>query len=804
MDQTPVMRLDPALVGPRCIGSTLPRVEDDPLLTGRAEYVADIALPGAVEMAVLRSPVAHARILRIDATAALRLPGVHLVVTADDLAGVEPFPDFVTWTRPVGHYPLAQDRVRHVGAPVAAVVARDRYVAEDALELIEVSYEELPAVTSIAQALAVGAPRLYEDWPDNLITNVTMPPDPELEAVFASSRVVRRAYTTHRHGPVPMETRGVVAEDRRGQLTVYVSHQTPHILRTMLHYVLGIAERDLRVVVPTVGGAFGCKTHVYPEDVLVPWLARKLRRPVRWIEDRAEHMVATNHAREQLHEMEAAIDDDGRIKALRCRLVQDIGSGQIWYTGVGPTFVSASVFTGPYTIPLGQVTVQAVVTNKTPSGAYRGFGTPEMVFALECLVEDIADEVGVDPIELRRAMLLAPENLPWVNPAGTIIDSGSHREAFERAVTLVQAAKAKASARFAHNPTVRVGSGIATFLEGTIPSAFGSTGHWLAQDSAAIRVEPDGSVVVAVGVTTTGQGTPTMVATLTADLLGVPRDQVKVEIGDTATCPYGLGGWGSRSTAVAAGAIEKAAAVLRAKAVRIASHLLEASPGDVVVEGGVFHIRGSRQPSVPWSTVATVATIRLMDLPDGEEPGLEAHAVYDPPTLQHTPDERGRMNGVAGVVNATHGAVVKVDLETGQVELLDFVVVHDCGRLINPVIVDGQVHGGVAQGIGGTLYEQFAYSDEGQPLATTFIDYLIPTASEIPAITVEHIETPSPSMPFGVKGIGENGTIGPPAAITIAVMNALREFGVRLSSTPITPPRIQAALQAALQAARQR
>lgn len=790
------MMLDPALARPMFIGSDTPRIEDDVLLSGRGEYIADIVLPGALEMAVARSTVAHARITRLDVSAARSLPGVHLVVTAEDLEGVAPYPDFIEVNRPVKQFALARDRVWHVGQAIAVVVADNRYVAEDALELIEVDYEELPVVMSIEEATADGAPRLYDDWPDNYITNVSTPPDPELDQVFSSSRVVRGRYSMQRHTAVPMETRGVQAECRRDRLVVYTSTQSPHIVRTMLHYVLGLPERNIRVIAPDVGGAFGSKCHVYPEDVIVPWLARKLRRPVRWIEDRAEHMVSTTHAREQIHEMEAAIDDDGTIKALRCRLVQDVGSAQVWFPGTNTTFVSSSVAPGPYRIPLCAVTVQCVVTNKTPSGAYRGFGVPEMVFAHELLVEDIAREVGVDSIELRRKMLVRAEDLPYTMATGTVIDSGSHFEAFERAVEFVGEAEARARARYADESNVRIGSAIATFVEGTVPTYFATTGHWTSQDSATVRVDADGSVTVAVGTSTTGQGVPTMIATFAADCLGVPRDQVSVVIGDTDACPYGLGGWGSRSTAVMGGAIRKAADVVRSKALRIASHMLEAAPDDVVVENGEFHVRGSQTPSVSWAQVATTANIRVMDLPEGEEPNLEATAVHDFATLDHVPDERGRMNGAVGVVNATHGGVVKVDVETGEIEILDLIVVHDCGPLINPIIVTGQVHGGVAQGVGGALYEHLAYSAEGQPLATTFMDYLLPTATEVPAMVVEHFESPSPQTPFGVKGAGEGGTIGPAAVLATAVSNALQEFGVRIDATPITPAGVRAAIRA--------
>ncbi len=783
----------PELAGrPNYVGARVDRVEDDRLLTGRGAFVADLSLPGMAEMAVLRSQTAHARITAIRTEAARSLPHVVFVVTGQDLTDVKPFPDFFDHVRPVAAFPMCRDRIRYVGAPVAAVVAEDRYLAEDGLEALEVDYEDLPSLGSVEAALAEGAPVLYEGWPDNRMMDVPGNDPPTRAAFAAAFRVVAGRYSIQRHAAIPIETRGSLAEFRNGRLTLWTGAQSPHITRTMLSYVLPIAERDIRVVAPDVGGGFGSKCHVYPEDVLVSWLAMKLRRPVRWIEDRAEHMVATVHSRDHVIELEAAVEEDGRITAMRSYVVQDVGAeDNVWFPGINVSFVAAGHLTGPYRIPHAENRVTCVVTNKTPAGAFRGFGIPEAVFAHERLVEKVAKEVETDPIELRRTMLLTGEDLPYVTATGGVYDSGSFREAFDRAVELGREAEARARARFDADDSVRVGMGVATYAEGTAPTYFGTTGHWTAHDAAAVRVEPDGSVVVSVGVTTTGQGTTTMVATLTADALGVSRDNVTVQIGDTDLCPYGLGGWGSRSTVIGGGAVLKAAASVRQKILRIAGHLLEADPEDLVVELGSVHVKGSDRPALSLAEIATIATVRTLDLPPDIEPGLHASATYEPPGLDHRPDERGRMNGAAAWANATHAAVVKVDVETGAVEILDYIVTHDCGPIINPLIVDGQVHGGVAQGIGGTLYEHLAYSEEGQPLATSFMDYLIPAATEIPQLTVEHFETPAPNMPLGVKGVGEGGIIGAPAAIGNAIEHALHEFGVEITSTPFTPAAIR-------------
>lgn len=778
----------PAFVGVRGV-----RLEDDRLLTGAGHYLADVRIEGVAEVTFVRSQIAHGRIREARLDAARQVEGVLAVVAAPDLTGVSPFPDFIAHARPVKTFPLFGERIRYVGAPLVAVVAEDRYRAEDGAELVEIDYEDFPAVASIDAALAPDATRLFDEWPDNRMVDVRRS-NPDVDHALASGRVVRGTYRSHRHTGVPLETRGVLAEFRDGRLTVWTSTQNPHIERTTLSYVLGLPEGSIRVIAPDVGGGFGSKTHVYPEDAVVPWLAMLLNRPVRWIEDRLEHMVSACHAREQAHEMEAAVADDGTISALRCRIVCDVGSGEIFPPGINTSFVSSSVFTGPYRIPVGDVSVSCVVTNKTPSGAYRGFGIPEMCFALERLVEKAARTAGSDPVETRRKMLLRPEDLPYTLPSGARIDSGSHLEAFERAVELGRAALDRARARFGDDPATRVGVGYASYVEGVAPTYFGTSGHWTSHDSCTLRVEPDGSVVVSVGVSTAGQGLRTMVATLAADALGVPIEDVTVIMGDTDLCPYGLGGWGSRSTVIGGGAILKAAGQVRDKILRIGAHLLEAAPEDLVLQDGRVSIVGSDR-GVSLAEVSTVAQIRTVDLPPGVEPGLEVTTTYDPPGLQHRPDEHGRMNGAATYTNATHAAVVKVDIDTGVVEILDYIVAHDCGTLINPVIVDGQVHGGVAQGIGGALYENLAYTPEGQPLAASFMDYLLPSATEIPEMLVEHFESPAPEMPLGVKGAGEAGTIGPPAALANAVASALEEFGVDITETPITPALVRRLLR---------
>lgn len=778
---------------PTLLGVRVPRIEDDRLVTGRGRYVADVVLPGMVEAAFVRSEVPHARVRGVATSAALDSPGVCAAFGGSDL-DIPAVPDPMPWVRPVQHFPLARDRVRYVGCPLAVVVADDRYLAEDAAELVDVDLEPLPTVDTVDAALAADAPLLYPEWSDNLLLSLA-PENPAVDEAFGRLRVIGGTYTTHRHAAVPMEPRGVVAEYQDGRLSVWTSTQAAYMVRSMLSAVLGLPERDIRVITPDVGGGFGQKNEIYPEDYVIPWLAMRLRRPVRWIEDRHEHLITACHARDMRIELSAAVRDDGTIEALRGRIRTDLGSGELFPAGFGPSLVAVGSLCGPYRIPHQCVAVQGVVTNKTPLGAYRGFGMPEGTFAIERLVDKIGRELGIDPLELRRRMIIEPHELPYETAAGARLDSGSHREAFDRAVEIGERLLAAERERAA--PGAHLGVGYATYIEGVAASAFSITGSWSGQDSADVRFDADGGVTVAVGISAMGQGAHTMVATLVAEELGLPIDQVRVVMGDTDTAPFGLGSWASRSAVVAGGAIAQAAEVLRRKGTEIAAHLLEAAPDDLELADGGFQVRGSPGSSVSWAQVARVALTRTFELPPGVEPGLDARASYEPPGMDHAPRPDGKMNASATYTNATHAAVVEVDAATGVVRVVRYAVVHDCGRVINPLTVAGQIHGGVAQGIGGTLYEQLPYND-GQPLATTFMDYVLPTACEIPDIETEELSSPAPETPFGIKGVGEAGIIGPPAAIVRAVEHALEPLGVAdIDTTPLTPSAVRRLIEEA-------
>ena len=786
----------PVTARPTHIGAQVARVEDDRLLSGGARFAADIALPGMVEAAFYRSPLPHARIVGVGIGDALDVPGVSGPFTARDMTDVSPYPDFDEHARPVGIFPLARERVRYAGAPIAVMVAEDRYRAEDACDLLDVDLDPLDPVATTDAALTPGAPLLYPDWPDNLV--VDFPVDnPDANAEFDGRMTVSGRYEVRRHTGVPMETRGVVAEYREGRLTVWSTTQFPHIARTMLSYCLPLDENDIRVIVPDVGGGFGVKAEFYPEEVTIPWLAMRLGRPVRWIEDRREHLLATCHARDLVLDLEAAVDEDGRFRAVRGMAVQDMGAGEMYPFGYSPAYTAIGHITGAYRIPHQSVGLLAVVTNKTPCGAYRGFGIPEATFAIERLMDKAADRLGIGRNEIRRRNLIGQDDIPYTTSAGAIVDSGSHREAFEETVRVTAERAEHWRAAMGDDPRIRVGSGVVNYIEGVTPSYFMTTGHWTAFDSCSVRVNPDGTVVVSVGVSTSGQGLESMLTTLTAEALGVRREQVRVVMGDTDRTPYGLGSWGSRSTNVASGALRIASDLLLDKATRIAAHLLEASPEDIEAHDGALSVRGSPGASVTWQQVATAANIRTVDLPKGVEPGLEASATYEPPGIEHFPDEFGRVNAAATYTNASHAAVVSVDTGTGQIKMLEYIVAHDCGTVINPQIVRGQVVGGVAQGIGGALLEQLHYDEWGNPQSTSFLDYHLPGATEIPTMQVLHFESPAPAMPWGAKGAGEAGIIGPGPAIAAAVEDALSGKGIaEITRTPITAPYVLSLLPA--------
>jgi carbon-monoxide dehydrogenase large subunit len=753
---------------------------------GRARFMGDLRLPGLLSVAFLRSPHAHARIVEIDARGALALPGVECVVTGADLAGS---------TRAVraemnvpgykvsGWPALAQGKVRFVGEPVVAVVASDRYRAEDALDAIRVIYDPLPAVTEAEASMRPGAPRLHEELTDNVLFHAHFEKGGVESALESAEIRLRETFRHARCTSAPMESRGVMAalDPLDGLLTVWASTQTPHLLRSGLAEALGLPESGLRVLCPSVGGGFGPKMHLYPEDIVVAELARRLRRPVRWLEDRRENLLASAQARDHVNHIEVGARGDGTIVAVKSTLICDVGAYSVYpVTASLEPGTAAGILPGPYRFAALAYDAYAVATNKCPAGAYRGVGMALGTFVRERAVDMLARQTGLDPAEVRRRNLVDVTELPFATASGLVIDSGDPKASLERALAAVDYARLRSEPRTTASGKWR-GVGICAYTEFTGMGAGTFRRRGMVQvaghDAATVRIEPTGEVRAFVSAATQGQGHATTFAQIVADELGVDLDAVTIVEGDTERCPYGSGSFASRSMVASGGALVLAARVVRAKIARIAGHMLEAAPDDLTIEGGTIAVRGAPGRVLTVTDVARLAYRPASGtLPEGVDPALEATHYYDPPP--------------ATFANGTHLAVVDVDPETGEVEIVRYVVVEDCGTMVNPTIVEGQTHGAVAQGIGNALYEDFAYDDNGQPLATSFMDYLIPGAVEVPSMEVIHMETPPAVSVSGFKGMAEGGTIGSTPAVANAVADALAPHGADVRELPLTPDRI--------------
>jgi carbon-monoxide dehydrogenase large subunit len=789
----------------RTIGARIFRNEDPRLLQGRGCFVDDINPAGVLHAAVLRSPHAHARIVSIDASRARALPGVALVLTAADLGDLnQPTPLLIpnpALTHPRTATPLAVDEVRYVGEPVALVVAESRYVAEDALDAIDVTWASLPAVASLDAARAEGAALVHADVPGNRAARLAQQVgDPG--AVFArAAHVFREQLWIERSCGSPIETRGVVAEfdARAGTLRVWDSTQAPLPIKNGLARMFGLAEFKVDVIAPDVGGGFGTKIMLfYPEEILVPAAAIRLGRPVKWIEDRREHLTAANQERGQLHDVEVAVDADGHILALRDRFVHDAGA----YTpyGIVVPLITATQLPGQYRLRHYAVEFDVVYTNTAVVTPYRGAGRPHGAFVMERVIGLIARELGLEPVEVRRRNFIQPDEFPWdvgltfQDGGPTRYDSGDYPRGLALALDTIGFGDFRARQAEARKDGRYLGLGVACYVEGTGIGPY---------EGAHVRVEPSGRVLVATGLTTQGQGHPTTFAQIAADVLGCDPTDVTVITGDTSRFNWGAGTFASRALVTSGNAIASAASKVRHKALKIAAELLEASPDDLEISDGAVRVRGAPATALTLGALATVANpiryaygkdatdaaLRLVKPRSGavlaadEEPGLEARGYYAPPS--------------ATFASGCHAAIVEVDIASGNLKILRYVVHHDCGRMVNPTIVEGQVRGGVAQGIGGAFYERIVYDPGGQPLTTSFMDFLIPTAMEVPDIEIVHTETPSPLNPLGVKGVGEAGAIPVPALIAEAIDDALAPFGVRVREMPLDPERVRALIAAA-------
>ncbi len=776
--------------GSEWVGQRLKRREDPELLTGKGWFIGDLTRPGMLHAAFLRSPHPHARIVSIDTSGAAGLSGVQAIMTGRDLPPtLRPQPVTHVFTdRATPAYALARDRVRYVGEPVAVVAAESPYIAEDALDRIEVQWEVLPSVGDVEAALADGAPRLYDDWPDNIAGVFEKEMGDVDRAIAEADVVVSERFRIQRQFACPLETRGVLAEwdPYRDELVLWSSTQILHITRDCLADVLGIPEDRIRVLVPRIGGGFGCKFHFYAEEVAIALLARQAGRPVRWIEDRLEAFVATVHARDQVIQATMAARADGTITAVVADIVGDMGA-HLHTVSYGPVWLTAVMMTNVYLIPNARVRARAVVTNKTPLGSFRGWGQPEANFVVERLVDRLAQRLGRDPGEIRRQNFVPPDRFPYKSLHHTF-DSGRYADCLDRGLELLHYPQWRRRQAEWRQRGRYIGIGMSFYVENTAlgPSRMLNAGGVLqgGYDIARVRIEPGGQVTVYTGLCEMGQGFTNGIAQICAQTRGITPEQVTVVTGDTQSCPYtGYGTGASRSAAVGGAAVMLAARRLREKIEAIAAHMLEAAVGDLVIERGRIWPRGTPARAVTMADIGRAAYLRPIELPPCMAPGLEVIETFDPP----------QMAWPYGV----NLAVVEVDVETGEVHFLDYVVVHDCGTLLNPMIVEGQLHGGVAQGIGAALWEHLRYDESGQPLTRTFMDYLIPTAAELPRFRLDHLVTPSPIIPGGMKGVGEAGIIGPPAALVNAVEDALRPFGASFTETPLTPERVLAAIQQA-------
>ncbi len=780
------------------LGQRLLRKEDPALLTGEAVFTNDMDVPGALHLAVLRSPHAHATIVSIDATAARQLDGVHAVFTGADLADQWAAPMPCAWPvtddmKNPAHYPLAVSKVTYVGDGVAAVLATTDAIAHDALELIDVEYDVLPAVIDLEAALTDDVV-IHDDIGTNV--SYTWPLVIEenegdcQKAIDDAAYVVKERYVQQRLIPMAMEPRAVVAVPAPfgGDMTLYSSTQVPHILKVMVALTLGIAEHQMRVVCPAVGGGFGSKLNVYAEELLCVQLANQLKRPVRWNEVRSENAQATIHGRAQIQDIELAADDNGKITGLRVRLIGDMGA-YLQLVTPGVPLLGAFLYGGVYEIPKAfDFSCTSVFTTMTPTDAYRGAGRPEATYAIEHAMDALARKMDIDPLELRRRNFIPKDAFPYEAYTGLVYDSGDHDKAATIAEQMIDYAALRQRQSEQNTPasTKRLGIGVSTYFEmcGLAPSRVlaslnYSAGGW---ESATVRVLPTSKIQVVTGTAPHGQGHETSWAMIAADKFGVDPADVDVLHSDTAIAPMGLDTYGSRSLPVGGVAVGMACEKVIDKAREIAAHQMEASADDLEFVGGVFKVKGSPDKEMPLAAVAFEA-FTAHDLPDGLEPNLEAQVTYDPPNFSWP--------------FGTHMCAVEVDTETGDVDVLTYVAVDDCGNKVNPLIVDGQVHGGVVQGIAQALYEEARFDDDGNLLSSTLAEYLVPAASDVPAITTGESVTPSPTNALGVKGVGEAGTIGAAPCIMNAVIDALSDLGVDDIQMPASPLNVWSALQAA-------
>jgi carbon-monoxide dehydrogenase large subunit len=764
------------------IGRAMKRVEDPRLLKGIGTYTGDVQLPGMLHACILRSPYAHARILRIDAGAARTIPGVVAVFTGADVneaCGLVPCAASIPDLKGPAHTVLADDRVYFVGHAVAVAVAADPYTARDAVDAIDVDYDPLPVVSDPEQAIESGAPLTHPELGTNVAFTHSITGGGDIEEAFRQAdRVVKHRLRHQRLTPMPIEPRACVAAHHAGEgtVTLWSATQVPHLLRTLLPAMIGVPENKLRVVAPEVGGGFGAKLNVYVEEALCCHLAMRLNAPVKWIESRRENAAATIHGRDQIGDYEVAVKNDGTILGLKARTVADLGAYNQLLTPMIPT-LTGLVLSGCYRIPAVKIDFVGVYTHKMSTDAYRGAGRPEATYTIERLMDVVARELRVDRLDLRLKHFPAPTEFPFATSCGLTYDSGNYQAALTKAKELAnwdQLVKARDAARAAGRLS---GIGVSTYVEicAMGPSAAMPAGGW---EWGSVRMEMTGKVTVVTGVSPHGQGQETSFAQIAADRLGVPIEDVVVAHGDTNVAHYGRDTYGSRGTAVGGSAIVMCIDKVLAKAKTLAAHLFETTADHVQFANGTFTAPGVTNREIAWGELAAAAYV-AKSLPPGLEPGLEASTFFEPSNFTFP--------------FGTHICAVAVDRDTGQVAITKYVAVDDCGRQINPLLIEGQVQGGIAHSIGQALFEQTVYDENGQLLTGEFMDYAIPRASDIPEYVLGH--TVTPTNPLGVKGVGEAGTIGATPAIANAVLDALEPLGITHLDLPMTPERVWQAIK---------
>lgn len=771
------------------VGQRIKRTEDPRLIQGLAHYVDDIKLPDTLHVAFLRSMYAHARIKSIDTSEAAHAPGVVAVYTGADVAGKVgnvPCAAAIPGLKVPPYGVLAGDHVTFVGQPIAAVVAKDRYAARDAIDLIMVDYEELPVVIDVEEA-AKGGPLVYEEFGDNIAYTLTSG-EGDIDAALASAdHIVKQRIVHQRLIPIAMEPRGVLARYYPGEqeLTIWTSTQIPHLARTQLAIMIGMPENKVRVIAPEVGGGFGSKLNVYAEEALVSWISMQLAKPVKWIETRRENIQATTHGRGQVGYIEIGCKNDGTITGLRYNVFADMGAYLQLLTPAIPT-LTGLMLSGCYKIPAIQMNVTAVFTNKMSTDAYRGAGRPEATQVIERALDLVADELKLDPVEVRRKNFPTPAEFPFKTATGLFYDSGDYELSLARALEMADYQNMRAEQKRAREQGRIVGIGVSTYVEicAIGPSQATPAGGW---ESATVRIEPTGKVTILTGASPHGQGQETSFAQLAADELGVDLNDIAVIHGDTSVVQYGIGTFGSRGTAVGGTAVFNAIQKLKEKSTQLAAHLLGVDASSVAFKEGRFSAEaamaaaggngeGSKEAGAPASvSIQEVALAAYVahQIPAGFEPGLSATNFFEPSNFTFP--------------FGTHIVQVEIDRETGQITFQRYVAVDDCGKVLNPMLVDGQVQGGIVQSIGQALYEEAVYDEQGQLVTGTLMDYAIPKASAVPWLELDRTETPSPVNPMGVKGVGEAGTIGATPAIVNAIVDALSPFGVRHIDMPVRP-----------------